>query len=113
MSQKSTVTKEQATREPRRDSAVAGTSARGTRRRLAAKQKGAEIQSALPVWIRCPKSGPEHYSGITRSKLYEWASKGYIRAVSICEPGKLTGSRRFHLGSILDFIAKCEARGGE
>ena len=31
----------------------------------------AERQGQLPVWIRSPKSGPEHYVGFTRAKLYE------------------------------------------
>jgi hypothetical protein len=66
-------------------------------------------QGTLPVWIRSPKSGPEFYSGFTRSKLYEAAAKGYIRSVSIREPGQLKGTRLFLLSSILAFIEKCEA----
>jgi hypothetical protein len=69
----------------------------------------AERQGRLPVWIRSPKSGPEFYSGFTRSKLYEAASKGYIRSVSIREPGQLKGTRLFELKSILAFIEKREA----
>ena len=69
----------------------------------------AERQGRLPVWIRSPKSGPEFYSGFTRSKLYEAAAKGYIRSVSIREPGQLKGTRLFLLSSILAFIEKCEA----
>jgi len=68
-----------------------------------------ECQGRLPVWIRSPKSGPEFYSGFTRSKLYEAASKGYIRSVSIREPGAIKGTRLFELKSILAFIDKCEA----
>jgi hypothetical protein len=69
-----------------------------------------ERQGRLPVWIRSPKSGPEFYTGFTRSKLYEAASKGYIRSVSIRQPGQIKGTRLFELNSILAFIEKCEAQ---
>ena len=69
----------------------------------------AERDGQLPVWVRSPKSGPEHYSGFSRSKLYELAGDGKIRSVSIREPGQVKGVRLFNLGSILDFIARCEA----
>ena len=81
------------------------------RRKLAttAAELMAERQGQLPVWIRSPKSGPEHYAGFTRAKLYELAGDGKIRSVSIRQPGQVKGVRLFHLGSILDFIARCEA----
>jgi hypothetical protein len=63
----------------------------------------------LPVWVRAPKRGHEFYSGCTRPKLYEWAAKGFIRSVSIREPGRIKGVRLFHLASILAFIERCEA----
>jgi hypothetical protein len=63
---------------------------------------------SLPVWVRAPKRGHEFYSGCTRPKLYEWAGKGFIRSVSIREPGKIKGVRLFHLASILGFIERCE-----
>jgi hypothetical protein len=63
----------------------------------------------LPVWVRAPKFGHEFYSGCTRPKLYEWATKGFIRSVSIREPGRVRGVRLFHLASILAFIERCEA----
>ena len=69
----------------------------------------AERSGPLPVWIRAPKSGPEFFSGFTRAKLYELAGKACIRSVSIREPGQIKGVRVFHLASILDFIARCEA----
>jgi len=68
-----------------------------------------EYQGRLPVWIRSPKSGPEFYSGFTRSKLYEEAAKGNIRSASIREPGQIKGTRLFELNAILAFIEKCEA----
>lgn len=81
------------------------------RRKLAttAAELMAERQGQLPVWIRSPKSGPEHFSGFTRSYLYLLAGDGKIRSVSIRAPGQVKGVRLFHLGSILDFVAKCEA----
>ncbi|MFZ0827542.1 MAG: hypothetical protein WAO02_08975 [Verrucomicrobiia bacterium] len=68
----------------------------------------ADRDGSLPVWVRAPKRGHEFYSGCTRPKLYEWAGKGFIRSVSIREPGKIKGVRLFHLASILAFIERCE-----
>ena len=68
-----------------------------------------ERDGLLPVWIRSPKGGPEHYTGFTRSKLYQLAGEGKIRSVSIREPGQVKGVRLFNLGSILNFIGQCEA----
>jgi hypothetical protein len=66
----------------------------------------------LPVWIRSPKSGPEHYTGFSRSKLYELAAKGKISSRSIREPGQIRGTRLFNLRSILDFIESCGDENG-
>ena len=91
---------------------VAGPAQLATARRQSrANELAAERQGALPVWVRPPKSGHEFYSGTSRAKLYEWAGKGYIRSVSIREPGQIKGSRFFLLASILAFIEKCEAEG--
>ena len=81
-----------------------------SRRQIHVNQLLSERQGALPVWIRSPKTGPEFYSGFSRSKLYEAAGKGYIRSVSIREPGQIKGTRLFLLSSILAFIEKCEAQ---
>lgn len=62
----------------------------------------------LPVWIRAPKTGTEFYAGFSRAKLYELASEGKIRSVSIREPGQVKGTRLFNLQSIFDFIESCE-----
>ncbi len=67
-----------------------------------------EQQAGLPVWIRSPKRGVDFYTGLSRSKLYECATKGSIRSVSIREPGQVKGTRLFHLQSILDFIERVE-----
>jgi len=69
----------------------------------------AERDRGLPVWIRSPKSGAEHFSGFSRAKLYELASSGAIRSTSIREPGQLRGTRLFNLASILSFIERNEA----
>jgi hypothetical protein len=69
----------------------------------------AERQEGLPVWVRSPKAGTEHFTGLSRSKLYDGAQRGHWRSVSIREPGQIKGTRLFHLGSILDAIAKHEA----
>jgi len=70
----------------------------------------AERDGLLPVWIRSPKSGPEHYSGFTRGKLYQLATDGHIRSVSIREPGKVKGVRLFHLASVLNYISRFETK---
>ena len=80
------------------------------RRKLTASaaELQAERDGLLPIWCRAPKVGPEYYTGFSRSKLYELAGDGKIRSVSIRAPGQVKGVRLFHLGSILDFIARCE-----
>ena len=74
-----------------------------------ASQFVCERDGNLPVWVRAPKHGHEFYSGCSRPKLYEWVAKGFIRSVSIREPGRIKGVRLFHLASILAFIERCEA----
>lgn len=68
----------------------------------------ADRDGRLPVWIRSPKSGPEHFTGFSRSKLYELAGAGLIRSVSIRAVGQMRGTRLFNLQSILAFIEKAE-----
>lgn len=93
--------------------ASANTSASALHRttRLSAKLEEllSDHSGPLPVWIRAPKKGVEYFSGASRAKLYEWAGKNLIRSVSIREPGQVKGVRLFHLGSLLNFIARCEA----
>jgi len=60
--------------------------------------------AGLPIWIRAPKRGPEHYTGFTRPKLYELAAAGHIRTCSVRKPGRIRGTRLFHLKSILSYI---------
>ncbi len=75
-----------------------------------AAELASERDGNLPVWVRAPKRGHEFFTGCSRPKLYEWAAKGYIRSISIREPGQVKGVRLFHLASILAFIEQCEAR---
>jgi hypothetical protein len=85
-----------------------GTPANNSRLAPQARELLQERTNGLPVWIRSPKQGAEHYCGFSRAKLYELAGKRAIRSVSIREPGQVKGSRLFHLQSILDFIERCE-----
>ena len=62
-----------------------------------------------PIWIRCPARGTEHFTGLRRGYLYALAGQRKIRSVSIRAPGKVRGTRLFHLASILAFIATREA----
>jgi hypothetical protein len=63
--------------------------------------------AGLPIWIRPPKSGVEFYTGLSRAKLYELATKRLIETRSLRDPGMIKGTRLFRLQSILDFIANC------
>jgi hypothetical protein len=67
-----------------------------------------ERDGLLPVWVRAPVTGPEHYTGFTRAKLYELTADRKIRSVSIRDPGQVRGVRLFNLASILEFIDLCE-----
>lgn len=66
-------------------------------------------QGSLPVYIRSPKSGTEFYTGLSRAKLYQLASAGKIRSVSIRQPGQTRGTRLFLLASIVSFLESCGA----
>jgi len=67
-----------------------------------------ERDGLLPVWVRAPVSGHEHYTGFSRAKLYELTAQRKIRSASIREPGQIRGVRLFNLASILQFIEECE-----
>ena len=67
-----------------------------------------ERYGALPVWVRAPRRGHEHYSGLSRAKLYHLASLGLIISRSLREPGQVRGVRLFNLQSILDFIDRAD-----
>lgn len=69
----------------------------------------AERDDNLPVWVRCPQRGQEHYSGLSRAKLYQLAVAGKIRSVSLREPGQVKGTRVFHLRSIFDYFESLES----
>jgi hypothetical protein len=73
----------------------------------------ADRERGRPVWVRAPKSGPEFFSGFSRSALYEAWKNGEIRSVSVRQPGKLRGLRLFDLESILNYIERSAANGVE
>jgi hypothetical protein len=62
----------------------------------------------LPVWVRAPVRGPEHYTGLSRGKLYELSSKKLIRSFALKDSGAARGCRLFHLQSVLDYIEGIE-----
>ena len=82
----------------------------GTTQRRVEELLSERYPSSLPVWIRAPKSGPEHYCGFSRSKLYELESEGEIIGRSIRKPGQIRGTKLFNLRSILEFIERCGAK---
>ena len=63
---------------------------------------------SIPIWIRSPKGRLEHYTGLSRAKLYELAGEGLIRSVSLRKPGEVKGTRLFNLQSILRYIEGLE-----
>lgn len=65
----------------------------------------AERSGELPVWVRAPKRGLEHYSSLSRAKLYQLDAQGKIKSASLREPGRVRGCRLFLLSSILEYIA--------
>lgn len=71
-----------------------------------------ERRGGLPVWVRAPVRGPEHFTGLSRAKLYDLIGKGLIRSRSLREPGAIRGCRLFHLGSILDYIERAGVEEG-
>ena len=69
------------------------------------EEKETYYRAPLPVWIRAPRGGEvDHYCGLARAKLYELASRGLIKSVSLAERGQNRGTRLFNLQSILDYI---------
>jgi hypothetical protein len=67
----------------------------------------------LPVWIRAPMRGQEHFTGLTRPKLYELSGRKEIVSVSIRAPGQVRGCRLFHLPSILAFLERLAQEAGQ
>jgi hypothetical protein len=68
-------------------------------------------QLERPEFIRLPKGGPEHFSGLTRSKLNalvlpcpENNGKPPVRSVCLRQPGRQKGVRLIHLKSLLDYL---------
>ena len=82
-----------------------------TQKHLAKLQ--AEQHESRPVWIRPPRAGQqEHYTGLTRSKLYELAQLGHIKTLCLKRPDQIRGCRLFNLPSLLQFI-QCQYEAAE
>ncbi|MCL4181177.1 MAG: hypothetical protein KJ072_25960 [Verrucomicrobia bacterium] len=61
-----------------------------------------------PVWVRAPRAGAvEHYSGLSRGKLYQIAALGRIKTASLKPPGAVRGVKLFQLRSLLDYVESC------
>ena len=65
----------------------------------------------LPEFVRLPRSGPEYYTGLTRSTLNNLIlpseANGYrppVRSVCLRKPGRARGVRLIHLDSLLTWI---------
>jgi len=76
-------------------------------------------QAERPEFIRLPKGGAEHFTGLTRSKLNELVlpsalnhGKPPVRSVCLRQPGRQKGVRLIHLKSLLDFL-NSQLEGGE
>lgn len=54
--------------------------------------------------------GVEHFSGLSRAKLYQLAAEGKIRSISLREEGQIKGCRLFHLQSIFDYFGRIECQ---
>ncbi len=68
----------------------------------------ADRVAGLPVWVRPPRNSlQEFYTGLSKAKLYELATKGHIKSRSIREAGQTKGTRLFNLKSVLDYIDQC------
>jgi len=83
------------------------TTAQSTTRTRPLSPKAADLLQGragnLPVWIRCPKNNQtEFYTGLSRAKMYELASAGKIRSVSIREPGQVKGTRLLQSGNAIE-----------
>ena len=76
-------------------------------------------QVERPEFIRLPKGGAEHFTGLTRSKLNalilpcaENNQKPPVRSVCLRQPGRQKGVRLIHLKSLLDYL-NSQLEGGE
>ena len=64
--------------------------------------------SGRPIWVRAPKGGqPEHYTGLSRGKLYALEAAGLVRTASLRPRGAVRGVKLFNLNSLLDYVESC------
>lgn len=65
------------------------------------------IQTARPEWIRMPKPGSNCvWTGLGRSYLYQLATSGKIRTISLRQKGKVRGVRLINLDSVLSYLSQ-------
>jgi hypothetical protein len=62
---------------------------------------------AMPVWVRAPRAGePEHYTGLSRGKMYQAEKGGHVKTASLKPPGAIRGVKLFNLKSLLAYIER-------
>lgn len=65
------------------------------------------IQTARPEFIRMPRPGSVcPHTGLGRSHLYQLATDGLIKTVSLRKRGSLRGVRLIRLDSVFEYIEK-------
>lgn len=64
----------------------------------------ADRDGLLPVWIRPPSKGQEHYTSLTAGTLRNWAKAGRIKSVTIREQYRQRGTTLYDLASILSYL---------
>ena len=78
-----------------------------TKQKLALMLAETDENSILPVWVRAPRAGEqEHYTGMSRGKLYQAEKGGYVKTASLKPPGAIRGVKLFNLKSLLDYIER-------
>lgn len=67
------------------------------------------IQTARPEFVRMPKPGSVcPWSGLGRSYLYQLATEGKIKTLSLRKRGASRGVRLIRLDSVLEYLTKLE-----
>ena len=61
-----------------------------------------------PVWVRAPRAGgTEHYTELSRGKMYALEAAGLVKTASLKPPGAIRGVKLFNLKSLLAYIETC------
>ena len=65
-------------------------------------------ESSRPIWVRAPRGGStEHYTGLSRGKMYELEAAGLIKTASLKPKGAIRGVKLFSLASLLTYVNSC------